>query len=142
MNVKVMNRSQINKLLHTGFPENTVVISFFGFNEKPVWFEHGEHKPVAWIRKDIDDLMWVDDLENWHKKDFEDIARFILNNKDRNFICQCEMGVSRSAATAMAILEFFDRKWLDIYMDDKYSPNRNVFKAVYKNLIKFSDSSN
>ena len=49
-------------------------------------------------------------------------------------ICQCEHGQSRSAAIAAAILEYESGKGIDIFADDRYYPNKTVFKKVLKYL--------
>ena len=47
-------------------------------------------------------------------------------------ICQCEHGQSRSAAIAAAILEYKCRKGIAVFADDRYYPNKTIFKKVFK----------
>ena len=62
------------------------------------------------------------------------IAIFYDNNKEKisTLICQCEHGQSRSAAVAAAILEFRSRRGIQIFADDRYFPNKVVFRKVLK----------
>lgn len=50
-------------------------------------------------------------------------------------ICQCEHGQSRSAAIAAAILEYETQNGISIFTDDKYYPNKVVFRKVYRALL-------
>lgn len=72
------------------------------------------------------------------------IADFYFTNVDKAeaFICQCEYGQSRSAAVAAAILEFKSRKGIDIFSNDRYYPNKVVFRKTLKSLKKYSLKSN
>ena len=65
-----------------------------------------------------------------------EIAKVYYENKDRitTLICQCEHGQSRSAAVASAILEFKSRRGIQIFADDRYYPNKVVFRRVLEAL--------
>ena len=64
------------------------------------------------------------------------IASFYETNKDNisTLICQCEHGQSRSAAVAAAILEFRSRRGIQIFADDRYYPNKVVYRKVFAAL--------
>ncbi len=132
MIIKICSRKEIQKLVHSVFPEKTAVISYFGEGEKPVFIP--EH--IGNIRLNIDDIQIseVDDPEDYHICEFRRVANFILNcaEQKNNLICQCEAGISRSAATAAAILEFYEQKGIKIFPDFRYSPN----KLFYNNILK------
>ena len=49
-------------------------------------------------------------------------------------ICQCEFGQSRSAAVAAAIMEHFGKNGIDVFADDRYFPNKFVFRKVLEAL--------
>jgi len=51
-----------------------------------------------------------------------------------NIICQCEEGISRSAATAAAILEFYERKGITVFSDYRYNPNKFFYNSIYRCL--------
>jgi predicted protein tyrosine phosphatase len=60
------------------------------------------------------------------------IAEFYDSIRDKAdvLICQCEHGQSRSAAVAAAILEHRGKKGIRIFADDRYYPNKVVFRRV------------
>lgn len=127
------------KLIHSKFPDNTAVISYFGTNEKPVNFP----SYIKHIRLFIDDLREdeIDDPDNFHIDDFRRIARFVFNckEKDLDIICQCEEGISRSAGTAAAILEYFENNENLIFKDDKYIPNLVFYNNLYRCLKEIQE---
>lgn len=49
-------------------------------------------------------------------------------------ICQCEHGQSRSAAIAAAIMEYSHGNGIEIFADDRYYPNKTIFKKVLKTM--------
>lgn len=49
-------------------------------------------------------------------------------------IIQCEHGESRSAAIAAAILKFQYKKGIRIFADERYCPNKSVFRKVFNVL--------
>ena len=55
-------------------------------------------------------------------------------NEVELIICQCEHGQSRSAAVAAAFLEYREKSGISIFADDKYFPNKVVFRKVNKYL--------
>ena len=67
-----------------------------------------------------------------------ELADFIYSAKEngRDIICQCDFGTRRSAACAAAILEFFEGRGDEIFLNDSYSPNLVVFNKVLSALQK------
>ena len=65
-----------------------------------------------------------------------EIGRFYYSYKDRitTLICQCEHGQSRSAAVAAAIMEFRNRRGIEIFANDNFYPNKVVFRKVLQAL--------
>lgn len=59
---------------------------------------------------------------------------FHVKEKAKTLICQCEHGESRSAAAAAAISEFESREGLQYFIDEKYFPNKLVFRKVFAAL--------
>ncbi len=45
-------------------------------------------------------------------------------------ICQCEHGESRSAAIAAAIMEHRYKKGIDIFADERFCPNKSIYKKI------------
>ena len=134
MNVYVYSRDQLLSLVKNGFPFNTAVVSFYDEGSSPLDLKG---KPVAEISRCINDVRWTDKPESWHRRDFEDIARFIKAciEKDYDIICQCEFGVSRSSACAMAIKEYAFGNGIDIFRNYDYYPNQIFFNNIYNSLV-------
>ena len=65
-----------------------------------------------------------------------EIAEFYFHVKEKakTLICQCEHGESRSAAVAAAIAEFEKHNGLQYFIDEKYCPNKLVFRKVFAAL--------
>ena len=59
-----------------------------------------------------------------------------VHNKVDTIICQCEHGQSRSAAIAAAFLEHQSGDGITIFADDRYYPNKIVFRKVLQALKK------
>ena len=66
------------------------------------------------------------------------IADFYATVSDKvdTIICQCEHGQSRSAGVAAAILEFRSRKGILVFADDRYYPNKTIFKKVLQTIAR------
>ena len=47
-------------------------------------------------------------------------------------ICQCERGESRSAAITAAIMEYRYRKGINIFAEERYCPNKSIYRKVFK----------
>ncbi len=65
------------------------------------------------------------------------IREFIIENKDKQFLINCEAGVSRSAAVGMAVEYFTRDEWIKwehvpskVIQHWRYSPNMLVFHKV------------
>lgn len=64
---------------------------------------------------------------------------FSIREKVNTLICQCEYGESRSVAVAAAISEFESREGLQYFIDEKYFPNKLVFRKVFAALRSIYD---
>ena len=67
-----------------------------------------------------------------------EIAAFVYKIKEdaRLLLCQCEYGESRSAAVAAAVIEHFQGCGIIIFADDRYYPNKQVYRMVYRALCQ------
>lgn len=137
MNVYICSRKEIQKLIRSGFPDNTAVISYFGEGERPVFFP----PQIKHLRIYIDDISTneVSNPNDYHINDFKNVAQFILecDRKNMNILCQCEAGISRSAATAAAILEFYEQKGIKVFSDYRYNPNKLFYNSIYRCLNEY-----
>lgn len=75
------------------------------------------------------------DAESWFREG-RSLAYFIKEKREKGyrFLCQCECGVSRSAAVAAAILEYYEGKGIDIFSDFRYHPNKMIYLTLLKDL--------
>ena len=97
------------------------------------------------IRKKIEDTnLSLNEKEELSKleiqnKDFEILKDYILNNKDKKFIINCQVGVSRSAAIGIILENLLNDNQIDINLEiDKilshwrYSPNPIILEKYFK----------
>ncbi|MDR3294832.1 MAG: hypothetical protein LBT26_03235 [Clostridiales Family XIII bacterium] len=64
------------------------------------------------------------------------VAEFIFKfgGETDVLICQCEYGQSRSAGCAAAIAEYFYGRGVEFFADDRYYPNKLVYRKVLRAL--------
>lgn len=149
MKVNIYSRNVMENLLAVGKIENTAIISF--------------HDPIGRGRRKLSDYAPIDftgkceyvmqiaihDLDPEALSDFgltvesyfpeaDELAEFIYKAKEEGFdiICQCEYGQSRSAACAAAILQHFEGRGIDVFVDYRYYPNQLVYHKVFDALEK------
>lgn len=145
----------MEKLLSHEKIENTVVISF----HDPV--DRGrrhleDYEPINFTGK-CDRVMQIalHDLDPEALSDFgltvetyfpeaDTLAEFIYKAKEDGFdiICQCEYGQSRSAGCAAAILQHFEGRGIDVFVDYRYYPNQLVYHKVFDALRKHEEQIN
>ena len=148
--VKIYSRKAMEALLSKGNLKNTAIISF--------------HDPVGRGRRSLSDYEPIDftgkcdrvmqialhDLDPEALSDFDltvdtyfpeadELAEFIYKAKEEglDIICQCEYGQSRSAGCAAAILEHFEGRGIDVFVDYRYYPNQLVYHKVFDALVKY-----
>ena len=152
MEILIKSRKEVEKRAKEVFPKRTAIISITDRFDDPVCFEY---EPTLLLRvafDDVDNDVFVDELggaptpderiqieEKYYMLTDEQayqIASFYYDNQKRisTLICQCEHGQSRSAAVAAAILEFRDRRGIDVFSNDNYYPNKVVYRRVLKAL--------
>ena len=154
MRILIKNRQSIEKQGLLPFDEKTALISI---TDSDINFASLLFQPKYLLQlhfNDIDNDIYIDELgwgvkptESQRKKTEEkytmltdekaqQIADFYFSVVDKvdTIICQCEYGQSRSAAVAAAILEFRSKRGIEIFSNDKYFPNKVVFRKVFKAL--------
>lgn len=150
IDVKVMGRDELEELSHHGFADGTYVISITDADAPLVSLAH---RPVGILRMVFDDVgsdefpischvMEDADAEDLAVIDLtsnpitpsqgEQIAQFVNDNlaNMKHLICQCEMGQSRSAAVAAAVIDYHSGAPCGIFDDARYWPNRLVYHTV------------
>ena len=150
MKVTIYSRKSMEVLLSKGNLKNTAIISF--------------HDPVGRGRRCLEDYEPIDftgkcdrvmqialhDLDPEALADFylteetyfpeaDELAEFIYKAKEDGLeiICQCEYGQSRSAGCAAAILQHFERRGIDMFVDYRYYPNQLVYHKVFDALERY-----
>ena len=152
MKILIRGRAAIERISETPFPERTMLISITDAKEEPV---HLKNKPDYLLRLSFDDVSeeviydeageypTPDDRLRIEKKynmftseQAVELASFYFQNIDKAdiLICQCEHGISRSAAVAAAILELRGRRGIQIFANDTYYPNKTVFRKTFAAL--------
>ena len=152
MRIFIKSRESIEKISKNPFPKNTLLISITDVGEAPVQLANEPDMLFRVAFDDVDNDVIVDeigaDATNDERLKIEEkynmissdqaheIAKVYYENKDRitTLICQCEHGQSRSAAVASAILEFKSRRGIQIFADDRYYPNKVVFRRALEAL--------
>lgn len=137
--IAITSRSKMQKLIHSGkLGEDTAVISFHDIAESPIYFG-GTKASVLTLA--LDDLGPTEiserngSLTRYFTKAGM-LAQFIvaMAAKGKKIICQCEMGMSRSAACAAAILQYYCGSGISIFADRRYYPNRIIFQKLFSEL--------
>ena len=127
--VYIFSRADLEERAERPFPKNTAIISV-----TDVGYEFAElkNKPAELLRLKFDDVDADEPFNIITKKQAEKIAEFYRNTSKtaERIICQCEHGQGRSAAIAAAILEYRSGNGIDIFANDRYFPNKVVFRKV------------
>lgn len=150
MNVNIYSREAIEGIISDNkFPKNTAVISFYDPAIKRIDkdYTHVDYSGACntVFYSELDDL----DLEVLKSKGYtydtyfpeaDEMAAFIVNAymEQKNIICQCEYGQSRSAGCAAAILEYFYGNGISVFSNYTYYPNQVVFHKVYDALVRIN----
>ena len=146
MKVTIHSRESIEKLLESGFPENTAVIRFYDvelmldkkFNPLSFYDKAQRVFQIPLLDIDIDELKYYGFTYESFFSEADELSEFICEAiKDGlDIICQCEYGQSRSAGCAAAILEFFENNGISIFSDYRYYPNKIVYHKLLEALKK------
>ena len=136
MTVKIYSREAILKKIANNTLQNTAITSFhdsLGRGRRCLF----DYKPIDFTGK-CDRVMQIalHDLDPEALSDFgltvetyfpeaDALAEFIYKAKEDglDIICQCEHGQSRSAGCAAAILQHFEGRGIDVFVDYRYYPN-------------------
>lgn len=152
MKISVYSREAMEHIIAEGsFPNNTAVISFCDLELKHIDkdYSHVDYSSVCndvfYCEVDDLDLNYLPEKGYTYKTYFpeaDDLAKFIVKavSENKNIICQCEYGQSRSAGCAAAIKEYFYKDGISVFADYNYYPNQVVFHKVYDALVKINSA--
>ena len=145
MKIRILNREGIEKLAQKRFPVKTAVISITDYGYKHAELKYQPNYLLQLDFNDVDADVFIDEPdidrvvveEKYHMfsdEQAQQIAEFYHSVRDQVevLICQCEHGQSRSAEIAAAMLEYKSRSGIKVFADDRYYPNKFIFRKVLK----------
>ncbi len=139
MNIKILSRTKAVKLSYTDFADDKVIISI-----KDPWAENAHFNSGNSSIKEILYLSFYDISEetkdifsgysSMAPDDALKIAHFVNKWKDKadTIWVHCEVGVSRSAGIAMAIMEYLKMDLTPILKSTRYYPNMLCYELTQK----------
>jgi predicted protein tyrosine phosphatase len=129
----IRDRATVEEVAELPFPKNTALISITDVGYE---FAKLQHKPSALLQLRFDDVDADEPLNIITDEQAAEIAKFYhkVSKTSKRIICQCEHGQGRSAAIAAASKEYTDGNGIDIFANDRYFPNKVVFRKVLQAL--------
>ena len=148
MKIEIESRKGITARAKAPFSARTALISV---TDSDYVFAALDNKPEYLLQMKFDDvsdeifeeilgrkptetevLQLAEKFHMFNEKHAEKIAVFCksISGKADTLICQCEYGQSRSAGIAAAIRQFLYGDGIEIFADDRYYPNKLVYKKV------------
>ena len=152
MKISVYSREGIERIIAEGsFPDNTAVISFCDPELKHIDKDYSRVdysrvcSEVFYCEVDELDLDYLPEKGYTYETYFpeaDDLAKFIVKavSGNKNIVCQCEYGQSRSTGCAAALKEYFYKDGISVFADYNYYPNQVVFHKVYDALVKINSA--
>jgi predicted protein tyrosine phosphatase len=131
--IYIRNRAEIEERAERPFHKNTAIISITDVGYE---FAKLQNKPSDLLQLKFDDVDADEPFNIITNKQAVEIAKFYhkVSKTAKRILCQCEHGQGRSAAIAAAILEYQTGNGIDIFANDRYFPNKVVFRKVYQAL--------
>lgn len=155
MKLLIKSRATIEEIAKEPFPERTALISIADYGCD---FADLKYKPDYLLRLAFDDVdadVFFDDLDTYtptnedrirvenkyhmlNDEQAKQIADFYNKVADKvdYIVCQCEHGQSRSAAIIAAIMEYRDGNGISVFANERYYPNKTIFKKIFKYLAR------
>ena len=136
MVISIYSKSRIYDLIEKGIDKNTAIISFCDYQEDEIEFPEGTDC-LSVVFYDIRPHQIPKDQYDKVLPEAKEIAQYVYKKmkENKNIICQCDYGVSRSAGLAAAIMEAYAGKGIDVFADYRYTPNQFVYNKVLKELL-------
>ena len=159
MKIEICSKKEICEKALLPFAPRTSLISIGDTDEEPTELKN---KPQNILRLNFDDITFAEAKEEYllpsdypddkiasklkrHGINFFDdemakiIADFVFAHKDETdiLICQCHYGQSRSTGCAAAITQYYYGNGIDIFADDRYYPNKLVYRKVLAALNEY-----
>lgn len=133
LKVYIGNRAEIEERAKRPFHKDTALISI---TDADYEFAELENKPSELLQLKFDDVDADEPINIITNEQAAKIAEFYhkVSKTSKRVLCQCEHGQGRSAAIAAAILEYQSGDGIAIFANDKYFPNKVVFRKVLRAL--------
>ena len=126
--IMIMSREEITSFNLSG---GDAVISFYDPGTEPVTIGNCGAEICYVELDDIDSDEPGFDCDSFFPEAGA-VAEFIVRTvaEGKRIISQCEYGMSRSAGCAAAILEYYHGSGITVFADDRYCPNKAVFRKL------------
>lgn len=136
MNIKIFSKSEAVKKSYTDFGGKKIIISISDLYENKAGFNR-ENKSINEVLYLSFEDVCEPGADSMTADDAEKIKDFVLKwaNKADSIWVQCEMGVSRSAGIAMALMEYFGLDLTPIILNSTYCPNMLCYELTRKAMI-------
>lgn len=120
-------------------PEHILRLTFDDLTLEEAKTEFGLPASVISSDEKLIEYLHAHKIHIFNDNQARQIAEFILrhNNETDVLICQCHYGQSRSAGCAAAIKEYFNGNGIDIFANDRFYPNKLVYRKVLKALEEY-----
>ena len=147
MNIKILSRTKAVKLSYNDYKGTKVVISISDPESERAHFnkENKSIKEVLYlsfydISEETKDIFGG--YSSMDPEDAKKIAHFVNKWKDKvdTIWVNCEVGVSRSAGIAMAIMEYLNMDLKQILESTTYYPNMLCYELTRKALKDLQES--
>ena len=144
MNIKVFSKSEAVKKSYTDFDGRKIIISISDLYENKAGFNRRNKSIIAVLYLSFEDVC-EPSADSITAQDAERVKNFVLKWADKadTIWVQCEMGVSRSAGIAMAIMEYLNMDLTPIFENTTYCPNMLCYELTqqtFKDLQEKQDS--
>ena len=152
MNIKIMSRDAIEMFCEHPFVEKMAIISITDYGYDFAELKNKPHYLLQLAFDDVDGDVFIDEFgdnpshedklkieKKYHMLSDEQalqVVNFVNEVWDKVdvIVCQCEHGQSRSAAVAAAITQFKYQNGIEIFADERYYPNKLVYRKVFDYL--------
>lgn len=139
LNIKVLRIFELMQSFKDVDSYKTAIIMFLeDLQESPEILK--KYKFIHFVKiNDIRSLEEINDLNEFNQK-ISKLCEFIHKsiNEDRELWISCDCGISRSPACCAAIKEAFEQNGISIFANERYKPNKILYKAIYNELCSTS----
>ena len=149
MNIRILSREKAVKLSYTEFVNDKVVISITDPFNEPAELNSNNSSIKELLRLSFYDISEeTKDIfggyESMSPDEANKIAHFVNKWKDKidTIWVNCEVGVSRSAGIAMAIMEYLNMDLTPILESTTYYPNMLCYELTLKALKDLQQNKN